>query len=242
MAVYTPGEYKTNAQVYLWTSVVGFLATLVLIVNYSFTSKEKRNVYLLAFAVIDSLFFISQMIILGSALETKTSSSHYLDFETLVCDSNASMLDYRRVNDMNAQVCNFQGVMFFIFAWSNTYITSCVTIDLWLRVVLEKKSLNKYYFIIPLGIVMIIYSIVYLYKAEPHNSKPFSVTCVWMNPDTIYDMYVVPMLTVLSIVSFLYFHAVGKCLYTAFSASSKNESFSLKKIWKSFRVLFLIGK
>ena len=68
-----------------------------------------------------------------------------------------------------------------------------------------------------------------------------TVFCLWVNLNTAADYYIKPLFATYIIVVALYMHVIVKCIVTSLNTSHKIDFVQLAKLWKSYRILFLVG-
>jgi hypothetical protein len=233
--LYPPDQFDRLLVFNRDSAVFAICCIVFLFTNALLTSPAKRNYYLVILGVIDFIFFVSQFHFISIAIQTPLKDG-FLSVLVSACDTNASWTD----SSVN-QACNFEGIISYIFYWGNCFVFSCFIFELWLRIVLGMKKVTKVFVFSLLGAVFSTYWIVYIAKSDSSNIPSAAVGCVWLNANTAMDMYLKPLMVFYFTIVALYAHVIVKCVVTSLNTSHNIDFAQLAKLWKSYRVLFLVG-
>ena len=232
---YTNTERETYVKVAQAYGSFAFFLSIACLVNMYLIPHGKRNPFVAIFTVLTTvrnfIFFI--WIVPGDGT---------------VCSSNATWLESYDHTSFFGGICGLTSVLLVIQPLLASWAMMTIFMELWFRVVWGvKNDLTFYrYFYVGGGLLVtlavIIGALVSGPSPGPNAAGNNNVVCFWTSGDwkTDFMTITVPSLAYFAVSLVVAMHGIYVCVKISLAAQGSKEKSPLKKLWKTYRMLFLL--
>ena len=225
-------DYITAKQAYtVFTTIMSSMC----LVNLYLIPNAKRNPFVAAY-----ICFVTVYLYLSLPMD----AGH----DGMVCSSNASWLNSRYDHLALSGYCSFIAAFFTLIYHLYSWSMFCIFVELWLRVVWAVKNemtFYRYFYVFGgLGVTLVLFIISITLGTSPSYNSPGNnnTSCAWNSGSYIDDFYAntVPHIVIFVVSMALAAHGVYECVMISLKAQNSKEKNPLLKIWKTYRMLFLL--